>query len=70
MVNKMFHGKYNTKASYRARKLLLILMAVILIIGVVATILEARSEQTWDAEFPMANAHVSWEQTFRGGAWE
>lgn len=26
-------------------------------------------EKTWDSEHPMANARISWEQTFRAGAW-
>lgn len=25
--------------------------------------------QTWDTEHPMVNTKVSWEQTFRAGAW-
>ena len=27
------------------------------------------NEKTWDSEHPMANAKVSWEQTFFSGAW-
>ncbi|MBO7709888.1 MAG: hypothetical protein J6S83_05435 [Lachnospiraceae bacterium] len=26
-------------------------------------------KQTWDAEFPMANANITWEQTHFPGAW-
>ena len=26
--------------------------------------------KTWDIEIPMANAHVSWQQTHHAGAWE
>ena len=27
------------------------------------------SVKTWDSEHPMANARISWEQTFHSGAW-
>ena len=26
-------------------------------------------EKTWDTCHPMANVHVSWQQTFHGGVW-
>lgn len=31
----------------------------------------AGAEEKWqpDAEFPMANAHITWEQTYHAGAW-
>ena len=44
--------------------------AGILAAAVIALIGIGRSEKTaWDAEFPMANAGISWEQTFHPGPW-
>ena len=39
------------------------------IIALAGMNLALNSEKTWDESFPMANARVSWEQTFRAGAW-
>lgn len=49
--------------------ILIIILAVI--IGLLWNYLESgeAEEQKPDAVYPMANAHISWEQTFHGGAW-
>ena len=47
-----------------------ILLAII--IGIAWAVVENMDEgQTWKpaAEYPMANARISWEQTFHPGAW-
>lgn len=46
-------------------------------IGIMAAVLFALigmnisldNEKTWDVSYEMANTHVSWLQTFHGGAW-
>ena len=48
-----------------------------IIIGVLAVVIIALAgmnialdrEKTWDSEYTMANARISWEQTYHSGAW-
>lgn len=53
------------------RKQFWISLAVIAVIYAVLFWLGCRygKAKTWDAEYPMANAAISWEQTFYSGAW-
>lgn len=51
-------------------KALIILAAVILMACAGVWFITAQGGETaWDAEFPMPNAHISWEQTYYSGAW-
>ena len=64
--------KYSTDE--RERKVFAVMMGLVLLIIIVWGALElgeAKSEQGWqpDVVYPMANAHISWEQTYHGGAW-
>ena len=63
---------YTTKknTNTRARAILLCVLAVITIIHGVMVLEKADRRSAWepDCEYPMANAHISWEQTFYGGA--
>lgn len=46
------------------------ILALILIMMVTLTVIEFTRQEpaTWDAEFPMANAKISWLQTHYSGA--
>ena len=53
------------------RKAFLITFGVIMavIIAVLVWGLTAEAEKTWDSEHPMANARVTWLETFHAGGW-
>ena len=62
---------YNTHNRLRTRRFAIV-MAVLLtvIIALVSLNLSDIGRQTtWDIEIPMANAHVSWIQTYYSGSW-
>ena len=62
--------KYSTKKnrSTRARAILLCVLATVTIIHGVMVLEKADARNRWepDCEFPMANANISWDQTFYG----
>ena len=49
----------------------IIMIILAIIIGIAWNYLESGEAegQKPDTVYPMANAHISWEQTFHGGAW-
>lgn len=48
--------------------ILMILLAII--IGMVWNMIEAEGQlPAWQTSYPMANAHISWEQTHHPGPW-
>ena len=49
----------------------IVVIILAIIIGLLWNYLESGETegQKPDAVYPMANAHISWEQTFHGGAW-
>lgn len=52
------------------KKRIPMIIAMLILAGMITlnvTVKEPELEP--DAVYPMANAHVSWEQTFYGGAW-
>ena len=52
------------------KKRIPMMMALALLAGmIVLNVTVKEPELEPDAVYPMANAHVSWEQTFYGGAW-
>ena len=60
--------KYTTKTQRKTR-LFPVIIAAALVIGalVAANVIQDRQiEETWDVSYPIANAHVSWNQTFYG----
>ena len=64
--------KYSTKKnrSTRARAILIMVLAALTIIHGVMVLEKAEARRTrWepDVEYPMANAHIGWEQTFYPG---
>lgn len=49
----------------------IVVIILAIIIGLLWNYLESGEAegQKPDAVYPMANAHITWEQTFHGGAW-
>ena len=63
----MLSQKLNTMKKSTAA-VIAILLAII--IGLVWNMIEAEEQsQTWQTSYPMANAHISWEQTHHPGPW-
>lgn len=54
-----------------SRKAFLIAMGIILaaMAAIMIIAYTAEAEQNWDVCCPMANTHVTWEQTYHSGAW-
>lgn len=63
--------KYNTQKnrSTRARAILIMVLAALTIAHAVTVLAAAERRTRWkpDVVYPMANAHISWEQTFYPG---
>lgn len=46
------------------------LIALMILAGtILLNLSDIGRQKTWDIEIPMANAHVSWQQTFYSGEW-
>ena len=59
----------NHQKNYSTPKAISIVLRVILIALIAFAIYAfstARACKSWDVEYPMANAHISWQQTFYG----
>ena len=70
MNNK--NQKHYIKKETRGQMIFIITILLAIIIGIAWAVVENMDEgQTWKpaAEYPMANARISWEQTFHPGAW-
>ena len=68
IVIGMNRRQYSTQTKERAR--FAAALAVILILCAGLWIGAKQTGKTeWDAEYPMPNAHISWEQTWYSGAW-
>lgn len=63
-------SKYIKKET-RGSIIFILMIILAIIIGLAWNYLEIGEAegQKPDAVYPMANAHISWEQTFHGGAW-
>lgn len=46
------------------------IILIALIALVVCTFFNVQAEKTWDVEYPMANAKVTWQQSYHSGGWE
>ena len=55
----------------RATMPAVVMCVMILLVAVLAALnmSDIGKKKTWDREFPMANAHVDWQQTYYSGAW-
>ena len=65
------HSKYTTEQ--KERKAFAVVMALIVLALIALLVLEVCGvfeESPWQpvTEFPMANAHITWSQTFYGGS--
>ena len=61
---------YNTNKAVTARFIVTLAVLLSVITGLIALNLsDIGRQKTWDIEIPMANAHVSWQQTFYTGDW-
>ena len=63
-INQMNHINYTT------RQVACIALGIVFLLISMFVIIEIRTEpgQIWDVECPMANAAISWQQTFYSGA--
>ena len=63
-------SKYIKKET-RGSIIFILMIILAIIIGIAWNYIESSEAegQKPDAVYPMANAHISWEQTFHGGAW-
>ena len=58
------------KPERKGQIIFIVCILLAIVIGLVWNALEANNQpQTWQTSYPMANAHISWEQTYHGGAW-
>ena len=59
------------KPERKGQIIFIIAILLAIIIGLVWNVIESENEIQWkpDKSYPMANAHISWLQTFKGGAW-
>ena len=66
----MIQRDYTTHQEKRER--IKLALAVLMLLAVIAswavTLITEKPRKGYDIELPMANAHVSWMQTFREGA--
>ena len=65
--------KHYIKKETRGQIIFIVCILLAIIIGLAWTIIEDMNDgPEWKpaAVYPMANAHISWEQTYRPGGWE
>lgn len=64
--------KYNTKARKKARIWPAVLLLAVVITAGAMELNGVFDKPAWkpDTVYPMANAKISWEQTFFSGAWD
>ena len=62
-------SKYIKKET-KGQIIFVIMIILAIVIGLVWNAVEESNQpQTWQTSYPMANANISWEQSFHGGAW-
>ena len=62
-------SKYIKKET-KGQIIFVIMIILAIVIGLVwNAVEESNKPPTWQMSYPMANAHISWEQTYHGGAW-
>ena len=58
------------KPERKGQMIFIIMIILAIIIGIAWNMIEAEEQpQTWQTSYPMANAHISWEQTHYPGPW-
>ena len=63
-------SKYIKKET-KGQILLIVMIILAVIIGLIWNYIDSEPEYNWKptASYPMANAHISWLQTYHGGGW-
>lgn len=63
-------SKYIKKET-KGQIIFIVMIILAIAIGLLWNELEDSTAQKWEPEeaYPMVNAHISWEQTYHGGAW-
>ncbi len=65
--------KYIITNERKGQIIFVVVIILAIVIGLVWNYIEAENNTPkWPDDvksYPMANAHISWEQTFHGGAW-
>ena len=59
------------KKEQKGQIIFIVCIILAIIIGLAWNYIDSEPEFKWEPtkSYPMANAHISWEQTFHGGAW-
>lgn len=58
------------KPERKGQIIFIVMILLAIIIGLAWNMIEAEGQQqTWQTSYPMANAHISWEQTYYPGPW-
>lgn len=59
------------KNETKGQIIVIVFILIAIIIGLIWCEIEEWSEFKWEPAFkyPMANAHISWEQTYHSGSW-
>ena len=59
------------KPETKGQIIFVIMIVLAIAAGLLWNALEDNSAPKWDpvGSYPIANAHINWEQTFHGGAW-
>ena len=63
-------SKYIKKET-KGQIIFIVMIILAIAIGLLWNALEDSNAQKWEPEeaYPMVNAHINWEQTYHGGAW-
>ena len=63
--------KYIITKEGKGQIIFIVVLLIAIAIGLIWTVLEGMPEYRWepDVSYPMANANISWEQTYHSGAW-
>ena len=58
------------KPERKGQIIFIVMILLAIIIGLAWNMIEAEGQQqTWQTSYPMASAHISWEQTYYQGPW-
>ena len=58
------------KPERKGQIIFIVMILLAIIIGLAWNMIEAEGQQqTWQTSYPMANAHISWKQTYYPGPW-
>ena len=66
----MFQQRKYTTTFQRKTRIFAVIAVILVTAALIAldgAVLAKEAPENWDVSYPMANAHVSWEQTFFGG---